>query len=211
VDCCTLLLTWGTGFLIIRPVFKKWCHNACNTSVWNHSLSKIKMSPKILVALTAHHTPTLTSCNSTLQMDNGISTDQYLLLWEFTYSTEMKSPMWSLILYHTVHAVHKIHLLQKLYSTYALYRNIQSCNGLLILTNNAYWPSQALTNNAHVARPVRGPHNMGANNWLHINQMKYGSCMWIHASMCTHYLLCNALLWTSYNSLVRKQTGGKPD
>ena len=34
VSCCTALLKRkGKGSLIIRQVFKKWCHNGCNTSV----------------------------------------------------------------------------------------------------------------------------------------------------------------------------------
>jgi hypothetical protein len=48
-------------------------------------VSEKKIDPTILVALTAHYTPNLTSCNGTSYISIESSADQYLLFWVFTW------------------------------------------------------------------------------------------------------------------------------
>jgi hypothetical protein len=109
--------------LVIRPAFKNFCQNACNTSVCIHGPSKIKMSPIILVALTAHNTPSLTSCNGTLQMDKGTSTDQYPFHWELTYpprwntSVESNPAAHTLWRYHSTKLIYYINCIKHMYCT----------------------------------------------------------------------------------------------
>jgi hypothetical protein len=52
---------------------QKWCHNVYNILVLVYGLMKFKIGPIILLALIAHHTPIIMSCNGTSWIDMGFS------------------------------------------------------------------------------------------------------------------------------------------
>jgi hypothetical protein len=74
-----------TGSRIVRGgqkmVSKCVLHISCAFMVWE----KIWAQSAVLIALTAHHTPTITSCNNASWIDMGFPADKYLLLCEFIY------------------------------------------------------------------------------------------------------------------------------
>lgn len=78
MSCCKK----GTGPLACRLVFEKLSHNVCNILVFTYC-HKI-MEPVITIAITAHWTPTITSCNGSSWLNVRFSQDQYLLFWEST-------------------------------------------------------------------------------------------------------------------------------
>jgi hypothetical protein len=51
-----------------QTTIRKWCENVLNILVWTCGIRK-KMVPVIVVAVTAHHTPTLTSCTTSWWMN----------------------------------------------------------------------------------------------------------------------------------------------
>jgi len=91
-DCSFGIRTGPVGQLLnctaygqLRPVlstyFKKKIIGAriCPVYLSEFIVSEKKIDPTILVALTAHYTPNLTSCNGTSYISIESSADQYLL------------------------------------------------------------------------------------------------------------------------------------
>jgi hypothetical protein len=73
-----LLAEKNVDSLAVEQGFKK-CMSVCYISLWFYGLRQ-KMSPIMLVVLTAHHTPTSTWCNGISWIYNGS-----LLFWQFIY------------------------------------------------------------------------------------------------------------------------------
>jgi hypothetical protein len=72
----------GAGSLVVGQIFKKQYHSVCCYRC-EFKASEKKNGPKLLVALTAHHTPNLTSCRgNTAILEVNISTgyNQAILL-----------------------------------------------------------------------------------------------------------------------------------
>lgn len=77
-SCCT--------FSRHQTRVQQWCQCICDIS--EHLCFK-KMGSIILIALTAHHTPSII-CSGTSWLNMGFSADRNLLFWEFPYPLKWK-------------------------------------------------------------------------------------------------------------------------
>jgi hypothetical protein len=87
------LVKKGIGSLILGQMFKTWCPNICNISVWVSY--QRKWGPTILLALNSIPYTSLNRCNDTLWVNVAIP-----LFWEFNCWTEH---VWSLFHHYVPH------------------------------------------------------------------------------------------------------------
>jgi len=161
----------------------------CEFTVW----VKIKMSPIILVALRAHHTPSLTSSNGSLQMDRGIPTDQYPLRWELTYpprwntSVESNPAVYTLWRYQSTKLIYYINSIKHMYCT-ETYNPARGhlCWLTMHKDPEKLFPIKHMKVDHWVGLIL---YNTGANNWLDICQIKQGLCMCMHAWIQTLFTI----------------------